>query len=113
MESSKQDADQLIPRWARPAPNPDQKWSRAAGFILSDLDCSKRFEPAPQEIKKAVQEIHTNITFSIYILVYRPGIQKTVRQSLDQVYIKSLNMDQIFATQGALYYSILQAFCDA
>lgn len=45
--------------------------------------------------------------------MYPTGIQDTVKQSLDQVYVKSLNVDQIFATQAALYYSILHAFCDA
>lgn len=112
MEESKQDTDGLIIPSARPAPNPPLKLSRRAVFIFSWLDYSQYFEPAPPEIKKVVQEIYTNIAYFLYISVSHRNSGVSETKSGPSL-VKSLDLDQVFAIQAALYYSILQAFCDA
>lgn len=74
-----------------------------AVFIFSSLDHSKYFEPAPWEIKR-VRKKYTQALHILYRLVYPTGIQGTVRQSLDQVYLRaqswigSLPFEQLHTT---------------
>lgn len=89
-----------------------QKLSRRAVFIFSWLDYSQYFEPAPPEIKKVVQEIYTNIAYFLYNSVSHRNSGVSETKSGPSL-VKSLDLDQVFAIQAALYYSILQAFCDA
>lgn len=59
-------------RAGNPSHQPDLPKSttlRGAGFVFSQLNCSKYFEAVPWEIKRVIWEMYTNIAYLIYICV--------------------------------------------